>query len=269
MALDNLVVEKADTLLATAQGVTSFNKEDIGDSLIYYIHLDKNITLEGIIFIWGILDKLDWEIFRSNKCYIDVYSEMEHSHVVEFRVGGKKTYDYYTGVTNTTTRPPTKVIPLPQKAGSSTIPYARWSMPKPLSRDSRIGFSQKNRPSNPFEIKEFEKDQLELESFREPFTKREKADLDRIFHEIFLNDVSGPFDYDSDDYLFWNIVDFATSEKCSVEIEKFRGGVYILYISFRGGAKNGYTNADNRYFKCLGLERISAVLKNFFDWIPF
>jgi hypothetical protein len=156
-----------------------------------------------------------------------------------------------------------------QKAGSSTIPYARWSMPKPLSRDSRISFSQKNRPSNPFEIKEFEKDQLELESFRESFTQREKIDLDRIFHDIFLNDVSGPFDYDSDDYLFWNIVDFGTSEKCSVEVEKFRGGVYILYISFRGGAKNGYTTDDNRYFKCLGLEQISGVLKNFFDWIPY
>lgn len=269
MSLDNLVIEKAETILQTSPDVVSFDKESLVESLVYYIYLDKNITIEGLIRLWSILDKLEWEIFRNNKCFIDVYNQEKYPLVVEFTVGGKKTYTYNTGVTNTTTRPPTKVIPLPQKAGSSTIPYARWSMPKPLSRDSRMGFSQKNRPSLPWEIKEFEKDQLELESFRESFTQGEKVDLDRIFHDIFLNDVSGPFDYDSDDYLFWNIVDFGTSEKCSVEIEKFRGGVYILYISFRGGAKNGYTNADNRYFKCLGLEQISAVLKNFFDWIPF
>lgn len=67
-------------------------KTDITDGkVIIYIYLDPGIELSKLIEIWGLLDRLDFYIWKGWDTNIELYS-VDSQGVIKFQVIGKKIY---------------------------------------------------------------------------------------------------------------------------------------------------------------------------------
>lgn len=222
-----------------------FDTEILSSKTYIYIYLRGEVEIEKLIEIWGILDTLDFTIWRGWNCQVDIYT-LHSEKVIEFCVVGEKTYIAPTYNYPSYT-PPTPVTPTTTKKSES---FKKYSFPNSLT------------PRHRFEITDAEKNEIELKSIREEFTPTQIDLLSRSFEEIFLDDLQGPLNYKQGDYYYWRIKENG-SLKSIIEVEKFAGSLYIITIT------NFPMFTKSRVFKCRSLGEIDLLIKDFFDWIPF
>ena len=222
-----------------------FDTEILSSKTYIYIYLRGEVEIEKLIEIWGILDTLDFTIWRGWSCQVDIYT-LHSEKVIEFCVVSKKNYIAPTYNYPTYTHP-TPVTPTTTKKSES---FKKYSYPNSLT------------PRHRFEITHVEKNRLELNSIREEFISTQIDSLSRSFEEIFLDDLQGPLNYKQGDYYYWRIKERGLL-KSNIEVEKFVGSLYIVTIT-------NYPNfSPSRVFKCRSIAEIDILIKDFFDWIPF
>lgn len=223
-----------------------FDTEILSSKTYIYIFLRGEVEIEKLIEIWGILDTLDFNIWRDWSCQVDIYT-LHSEKVIEFSVVGKKTYAAPTYNYPSYTPPASPITPTTTKEPK---PYKRYSFPNSLT------------PKHRFEITISEKNKIELDSIREEFQDGQIDLLSKIFEEIFSNDLEGPLNYKQWDYYYWRIRERGAI-KCDIEVEKFRGPLYLVTISL-------YPKySPPRVFKCENLAEIDLLIKEYFDWVPF
>jgi hypothetical protein len=231
--------------LLTRKGF-DFDTEILNSKTFIYIFLDEDVEVGKLIEIWNTLDTLDWTIWKGWTCQVDVY-KLNSKNVIEFSVVAKKTYAAPTYNYPTYYTPPTPVAPTTTKKPET---YKKYSFPNSLTKKHR------------FEITHAEKNRIELDSIREEFQPSQIDLLSKTFEEVFLDDLEGPLNYKQWDYYYWRVKEFG-SRKCDIEVEKFRGALYLVTIT-------SYPKYSTpRVFKCNGLANIDLLIKEYFDWIPF
>lgn len=231
-----------DSIKLLTRNAIDFGTDIIDGKTIIYIYLDPGIELSKLIEIWGLLDSLDFEIWKGWDTKIEIYSVVSQG-VIKFQVLGKKTYatpSYNPGNTYNSYK-------LPTMTNSSK----RWSVPKEWSTNHRT------------EITIYGKNSFELKSIREDFENLQIDAIDKTLKEVFFDYLEGPKNYDQKDYYYWSVKEFG-SKMADIEIEKFKGPVYIItittYLKYSKSVK---------YYKCQSLSEIDAMIKYVFNWIPF
>lgn len=231
-----------DSIELLTRNAIDFGTDIIDGKTIIYIYLNPGIELSKLIEIWGLLDNLDFQIWRGWDIKIELYS-VDSQGVIKFQVVGKKTYtptSYNPGNTYNSYK-------LPTMTNSSK----RWSVPKEWSTNHRT------------EITIYGKNSFELKSIREDFENLQIDAIDKTLQEVFFDYLEGPKNYDQKDYYYWSVKEFGT-KMADIEIEKFKGPVYIItittYLKYSKSVK---------YYKCQSLSEIDAMIKYVFNWIPF
>lgn len=226
-----------------------YDHEKIDDtSVVFFLFLPKNSTIDNLINLWTTIDDLDFRTFNGCTTKVDVYQE-RGANVIELTVQEKKSSFY--GL------PPARVTP-------PTIP--QLPAPAELSKD----------PSKDYLISDYEYNQSLQKLTRSVMSGDELADIEEYIQMSYYG-YEGPFYTFADlqDSIYFNITE-PIENRLRVETKpgeppKYPNSIKITISKFSREVflvtevQNFHKGTKRKHFRCQGLTQ----LENLFDGIGF
>lgn len=226
-----------------------YDHEKIDDtSVVFFLFLPKNSTIDNLINLWTTIDDLDFRTFNGCTTKVDVYQE-RGANVIELTVQEKKSSFY--GL------PPARVAP-------PTIP--QLPAPAELSKD----------PSKDYLISDYEYNQSLQKLTRSVMSGDELADIEEYIQMSYYG-YEGPFYTFADlqDSIYFNITE-PIENRLRVETKpgeppKYPNSIKITISKFSREVflvtevQNFHKGTKRKHFRCQGLTQ----LENLFDGIGF
>jgi hypothetical protein len=223
-----------------------YDHEKIDDtSVVFFLFLPQNPTIENLLQLWTTIDDLDFRTFNGCTTRVDVYEERGVG-VIELSVQEKKSSFY-------------------------GLPPARVTPPTTLQLPAPVEVSKD--PSKDYLISDYEYNQSLQQLTRSIMSGDELADIEEYIQMSYY-DYEGPFYTFADlqDSIYFDIIEpIEKSLKISpkpgeppkhpntikITISKFSGEVFLIteVQNFDKGSKR-------KHFKCRGLIQLEILLNS-------
>ena len=224
-----------------------YDHEKIDDiSVVFFLFLPKDTTIEYLIQIWTVVDDLDFRTFNGCTTKVDVYEE-KGIGVIELSVQEKKSS--FFGL-------------LPARVAPPTTP--QLPAPRPVVSID---------PLKDYLVSDFEYTQSTTKLTRREMTGDELADIEE-FVQINFYGYEGPFSTfkDLQDSIYFNIIEPIDKtlrieprpgdppvypNTIKITIDKFSREIFFLTE-----VRNFDRGTKRRHFKCQGLDELESLFMN-------